>query len=187
MPAMTFLQLAQKILEEGKIPLSPVEIWELAKTKGYDKSVGSQGRTPWNSIGAQLYVDVRDNPDSPFVKASTSPTRFGLKALVESGQLKMPDTMRTSILTKKKIDYLEKDLHPFLAYYGFHYLRAYLKTIRHNKSEKKEFGEWVHPDMVGCHFPFGDWENEVVELSSAMANVAVKSLTENNLDTFYRT
>jgi hypothetical protein len=59
-------------------------------------------------------------------------------------------------------------------YYGFHYLKAYLKTIRHNKSDKKEFSEWVHPDIVGCYFPFGDWKDEVVEVSSLMGNPAVK-------------
>jgi hypothetical protein len=33
----TFLELAEKVLAEEKIPLSSVEIWEVAKKKGYDK------------------------------------------------------------------------------------------------------------------------------------------------------
>lgn len=47
-------------------------------------------------------------------------------------------------------------------------------TIRHHRSVKKEFGEWVHPDLVGCYFPFGDWTDEVVQVSSLMGNTAVK-------------
>ena len=61
-----------------------------------------------------------------------------------------------------------------MGYYGHYYLKAYLKTLHHNKSGKKEFGEWVHPDMVGCYFPFADWEDEVIEVSSLMGNTAIK-------------
>jgi hypothetical protein len=61
-----------------------------------------------------------------------------------------------------------------MVYYGFYYLKAYLKTISHSKSDKKGFGEWVHPDIVGCYFPYRDWEGEVVEVSTLMGNTAVK-------------
>jgi hypothetical protein len=49
-----------------------------------------------------------------------------------------------------------------------------LKTIHHNKSGKKQFGEWVHPDVVGCYFPFNDWKDEVADVSSLMGNTAVR-------------
>ena len=68
----------------------------------------------------------------------------------------------------------EKDLHPFLAYYARTFFQAYTKTIRHEKSKKKEFGEWVHPDMIGVYFPVKDWESEVLELSEATGNSALK-------------
>ena len=32
----------------------------------------------------------------------------------------------------------------------------------------------MHPDIVGCYFPFGDWKNEVVEVSSLLGNTAIK-------------
>lgn len=171
--AFTFLQLAQKVLAEEKRPLSPDEIWQIAQAKGYDKDVGTKGKTPASTVGAQLYVDVRDNPQTLFAKTDTRPKRFVLRSLVETLGVKILDTAQPPIITKKA-EYLEKDLHPFVVYYGFHYLKAYLKTIRHNKSDKKEFGEWVHPDIVGCYFPFGDWKDEVVEVSSLMGNPAVK-------------
>ena len=72
------------------------------------------------------------------------------------------------------MEYLEKALHPFLAYHAFYYPRAYAKTINHSKSETKEYGEWVHPDMVACYFPFKDWRSEVVEVSALLGETAVK-------------
>jgi uncharacterized protein len=169
---LSFFQLAQQVIKEAKHPLTANEIWEIAQEKGYDKELDTKGKTPWATLGARLYVDVRDNPNSIFVATGARPKRFFLRALLDSLGTKILETQ--PIASQKKTEYLEKDLHPFLAYYGFYYLRAYLKTIRHNKSDKKEFGEWVHPDMVGCYFPFSDWKDEVVEVSSLMGNTAIK-------------
>jgi hypothetical protein len=69
---------------------------------------------------------------------------------------------------------MESDLHPLMVYYGYTYLRIYTKTINHNKSKKSGFNEWLHPDIVGCYFPFADWEKEVVELSRLMGNTLIK-------------
>jgi len=170
----TFLQLAQKVIEEEKRPLSAPEIWEIAQAKGYEKGLGTKGKTPWATLGALLYVDVRDNPDSNFVPIGSRPKRFVLRSLVDSLGLEVLETQQPPPVTLKKPEYLEKDLHPFIVYYGFYYLKAYLKSIRHGKSGKKEFGEWVHPDIVGCYFPFSDWKDEVVEVSSLMGNTAVR-------------
>ena len=172
--ASTYLRLAQKVIEDARRPLSVNEIWEIAQAKGYDKEVGTTGKTPWATLGALLYVDVRDNSNSVFVTTGTRPKRFVLRSLVNSLGPKVLDTAQQPAIALNKPEYLEKDLHPFVVYYGFYYLKAYLKTIRHTKSGKKEFGEWVHPDIVGCYFPFSDWEDEVVEVSSLMGNTAVR-------------
>ncbi len=171
MPSV-FLQLAHKVIQEEKRPLSATEIWEIAQAQNYDKEIPTKGKTPWATLGAMLYVDVRDNAQSEFVTTSSRPKKFVLRSLVDSLGIKILEAEPSG--TKKKVEYLEKDIHPFLVYYGFYYLKAYLKTIRHNKSDKKEFGEWVHPDIVGCYFPFSDWKDEVVEVSSVMGNAAVK-------------
>jgi len=172
--ASIYLQLAQKVIEEAKRPLSASEIWEIAQAKGYDKELGRKGKTPWATLGALLYVDVRDNPTSVFVTTGARPKRFVLRSLVGALEPKILDTSKPLPTTLKKPEYLEKDLHPFVVYYGFYYLKAYLKTVHHSKSGKREFGEWVHPDIVGCYFPFSDWTDEVVEVSSLMGNTAVR-------------
>lgn len=172
--AITFLQMAQKVLDEEKQPLTASEIWQIAANKGYEKLVESKGKTPWATLGAMIYVDVRDNPSSLFAPLGARPKRFILKSQMESLGGKIPEITKTPQINTKKFEFLEKDLHPLMVYYGFLYLKAYLKTINHSKSDKKGFGEWVHPDIVGCYFPFRDWEGEVVEVSTLMGNTAVK-------------
>lgn len=170
---ITFLQLAKKVLEEEQRPLSASEIWRIAVTKGYEKELGSKGKTPWQTLGAMLYVDVRDNPSSEFTTIGARPKRFVLKdfaANFSAENLQPVDPQ----LAAKKPKYSEKDLHPLMVYFGFYYMRAFLKTIRHSKSTKKGFGEWVHPDLVGCYFPFSEWEPEVVEVSSLLGDTAIR-------------
>ncbi len=172
---MTFLQLAQKVIAEQKYPMTIGQIWEVAQSKGYDAEVGSKGATPSATLAAQLYVDVRDNPKSTFVSVGARPKRFYLRSLGEPApETTLPAEPETPLAQSMQAPYLEKALHPFLAYYAYYYLHASVKTIHHSKSDKKEFGEWVHPDIVGCYFPFGDWEKEVVEVSSLLGNPAVK-------------
>jgi|LSQX01.3.fsa_nt_gb hypothetical protein len=170
MSKLTFLQLAQKVLAEENRAMSPQDIWDTAVMKGYDKLLGSQGKTPWNSLGARLYVDVRDNPDSAFAVTNSRPKSFYLKdAGIDNTITTIPVTVSHS-----KPSYLEKDLHPFLVYYGHNYLKAHIKTIAAQRSEKKEFGEWVHPDAVGCYFSFQDWADEVVEVSSVFGHSSIR-------------
>ncbi len=197
MEKLTFVELAIRIIEEEKKPLSATDIWEIAKTKGYDKLLHSQGKTPWATLGAQLYCNVRDHKDSPFIKVGTRPKLFHLKKLASNDELKLIEqTQDENILLPKQTEYLEKDLHSFLAYYANYYLKAYTKTIHHSKSDKKEFGEWVHPDMVGCYFPIEDWKPEVVEFGATIGGMAIKifsfeikkELTFGNLrESFFQT
>lgn len=81
MEQMSFYELAIKMIEEEKRPLSAEEIWNIAINKGYDQRIKSKGKTPWASIGALIYVDMRDNKKTPFIKANTRPTKFYLKSL----------------------------------------------------------------------------------------------------------
>lgn len=165
----TFLELSKRVLEEEKRPLSPVEIWEAAKNKGYDLNVGSIGKTPWQSIGAQIYVNIRDKADSPFVKVDSRPKRFYLRSLEETGATSHVD-YPTRI---NKPVYHEKDLHPYLAYYANLYLKAYVKTVSHPKS-KREFSEWLHPDIVGCYFPIKEWTDTLIDFGAAIASTSIK-------------
>ena len=49
---LTFKELAKKILEEEKRPLTTSEIWEIAVKKGYDKLCSNKGKTPDATLSA---------------------------------------------------------------------------------------------------------------------------------------
>ncbi len=166
------------------VPMTSNEIWQVAAERGYDKLLNSKGKTPWNTLGAQIHVNTKDNPRTPFESIGAGPKRFYLKKLKSSINLdKYLNTEKESDIESKlvtedpKKNYLEKDLHSYLAYYAYYFLRAHTKTINHSKSGKKEFGEWVHPDIVGCYFPIDDWEKDVFELSTAIGNTSIKILS----------
>ncbi len=171
MTKLSFIQIAKKVLEESNQALSPEEIWSIAVEKGFDKLILSQGKTPWRSIGAQLYVDVRDNVNSDFAATDTRPKRFYLQA--QAQQAEQP----TEVVKTQKPSFLERDLHPFLAFYAHYYLDAHVKTINASKSSKMSFGEWAHPDAVGCVFSFKKWNSEVVDVSAQLGYPSIRLLS----------
>lgn len=174
MEKLTFYELAKLVLMEERRPLSVEEIWNLAVQKGYDQKIGTKGKTPWASIGALIYVDMRDN-NSPFIKVSSRPTKFYLKPLQKEKKVEefSIEELESEII-QTKLTFSEKDLHPFLTYFASSYMKVFTKTINHSTSSKKEFGEWVHPDLVGWFFPIEEWDNEVYELSNRIGNNTIK-------------
>ena len=166
---MTFLELAERMLIEEKKPLTAIEIWNIATKKGYEKQLNSQGKTPWATLGAQIYVSSKDDSKSIFAKTDSRPKKFYLKSM--ASQIDLEDTTLPEdiiVNKKKKFEYLEKDLHRYLSYFAYYHLNCYTKTINHNISSKKEFGEWIHPDMVGCYFRMEDWKKEVYDFSNSI-------------------
>lgn len=179
---MTFHELAEYILNQNDKPLTANEIWQLAVDQGLNEQLNSTGKTPWATLGARLYVISRDNPDTIFKTIGKRPKRFylkGKKYLIDFNEYEEGKTEEeTEISTTQPTQfYLEKNLHPFLSHFAFYNLNCHCKTLNHSKSDKKSFGEWVHPDMVGCVFPIDDWDNEVLELSSAVGNTSVKFIS----------
>ena len=65
----TFSDLCYDVLAKENAPLTPDAIWKKAVEIGLDKQLGTTGKTPSASIGARLYVDIRDNgEESKFVQ-----------------------------------------------------------------------------------------------------------------------
>lgn len=136
--------------------------------------MGSQGKTPWRTIGAQIYVDMRDNPDSPFIKIDSKPKKFFLKNLISAEELKkIEEEEERKIEASKELKYSERELHPFLTYFANYYMRIYTKTIYHEKSSKKQYAQWLHPDMVGVYLPINEWKNEVLDFAKEIGSPSV--------------
>ena len=115
---MTFNELAEKTLEKAKKPLSPNEIWEKANEYGITEKFQTQGKTPWASIGARIYTDIRDNENTKFIQISKRPSKFYLKRLV-TDEIKLKQEVEKDIESKEKdisksTNFNERDLHPLL-------------------------------------------------------------------------
>jgi uncharacterized protein len=178
----SFLDLAYDVLKQATLPMVYQDIWLAGQQQGLNSKVGSTGKTPWQSLGARLYVDVRDNEHSKFVKVGNRPTRFFLK---ERAHDLSPDTTtklekEESKKTEKKTEYHERDLHPLLTYYAyanpsFNRGRSiFTKTIFHEKSTKTAYNEWIHPDIVGFYLPIEDWRPDVIEFNRLSDNNALR-------------
>lgn len=162
----TGLQLSKLVLSETGEPMTSERIWSYAVEKGYDKQCGVSGKTPWRTIQSQLYVNIRDRPDSVFVQTSRRPPTFGLKGADYTGTAgKGTDESGT----RRASRVLERDIHPLLVSYldSDPHFRGHTKTILHESSTKssKNAEKWMHPDLVSVHFPFEDLDGRTVELA----------------------
>ncbi|HOV14607.1 MAG TPA: HTH domain-containing protein, partial [Spirochaetota bacterium] len=174
---MNFLQFSEMVISEENRPLTQNEIWEIGKTKGYDKEVNSTGKTPWASIGSRIYVDIRDNPNTVFTKLKLKPTKFFLKKLLTDIDLeKLQEQIEETEIKeqKKDLSYKERSLHKYLSWYTYTYHFIYTKTIFHEESNKKKYSQWLHPDIVGVFFPIEQWEPEVLEISKEVGSIGIK-------------
>ncbi len=124
-------------------------------------------------------MQIQDLTQRNFAVIEKRPKRFYLKeqsGLFDSELIESSDNTDEKAIKLPSKKYLEKDLHPFLAQFAYYHLRC-TKTINHSKSNKKEYGEWVHPDIIGCNFPIGDWSPEVLNLSSVVENNSIKIIS----------
>jgi hypothetical protein len=180
--AYSFLDLAYDVLKQSSKPLTYQEVWALASEKGLAANVQSIGKTPWQNVGAQLYVDVRDNDASKFIKVGKRPARFFLK----EREAELPHDAISKIEKEeikgkeKNVSFHERDLHPLLTYFAyanpsFNRGRSILtKTIYHEKSTKSGYNEWIHPDIVGFYLPLEDWKPDVIDFNRLCDNNSLK-------------
>jgi hypothetical protein len=177
---MNFLELAEQIIKTINQPLTPNEIWEKALELGLDQKLNSKGKTPWATLGARLYVDIRDNQSSKFIPIGKRPTKFGLKTVTQN-DLQTVINQQVPILKTEKFS--ERDLHPLLVKFAdtyYHFRGARLKTIFHENSNKskKGYNKWLHPDLVGVYFSFNDqireYEKVIIDFQNDFSIVATK-------------
>ncbi len=182
MAVYSYLDLVYDVLKGSSQPLIYQEIWNQGVDKGLADKIRTKGKTPWQSLGAQLYVDVRDNEESLFIKVGKRPARFFLKEREKELQ---PDSVEKiekeeAKQKEKKTAYLERALHPLLTYFAyanptFNRGRSILtKTISHEKSRRSGYNEWIHPDIVGFYLPLDDWRPDVIEFNRLSDNNSLR-------------
>lgn len=181
----TFLNFAEDTLKTASKPMTYQEIWESGIENKFISKLIITGKTPWQTLGARLFVDIRDNPDTKFIKVGKNPARFFLK----SRQLEInydeltSISQPTQIIESKKesgFGFHERRLHPLLAYFAYTNTsfnrgrQVYTKTIYHEKTRHTALSGWIHPDMVGFYSPIDDWNGKLLEFNRATDKTAIR-------------
>lgn len=162
--AYGFLDLAKEVLEHENIPLSVEEMWEVGNKHDLLRKLSSSGKTPIRTLSAGLYVDIKNNANSIFVQVSKRPAKFFLKS--KTAGLREYEEQQEQI--SKKLKYSERDLHILLSSFinsDVHF-KCFAKTIYHENSKREKSGKnkWLHPDIVGVHFPFESYTENTLKL-----------------------
>ena len=181
-----FIDFAEKVLEISEVPMTFQDIWKKGVELELDKKISTSGKTPWQTLGARLFCEVRDNPESLFVKVGKRPAKFFLKSKMSSlssDVIEKIDQEENIPPKREKTTYTERELHPLLSYFAytntqFNNGKAILtKTIFHEKSKKDGLNEWLHPDIVGVYIPIEDWSNEIIELNKISNSNAIELIS----------
>lgn len=189
----TFLDLAKDVLELGNRPLTITQIWNIGEQNGLTDKIGSSGKTPVNTLQARLYIDIRDNNKSIFQQVSKRPAKFMLKNKRIDEKLLEEEVLDL----QEETSYNERDLHILLS--SFVYVspdfRCVTKTIFHEKTTKvqKGYNQWLHPDLVGVHFPFEEYSDCTLDLQKMLNDEQYeiysfemkKKVTFSNLREYY--
>lgn len=78
---MNFRELVVEVLQKSKESLNNKEIWEESVRLGLHKKLKSYGKTPWETISAYIYTDMKKMGEkSIFIMTSKKPTKFALRA-----------------------------------------------------------------------------------------------------------
>jgi len=181
----SYFDLAYEVLKKAPNPLTYQEVWRVASEQGLTAKLSVTGKTPWQSLGARMYVDVRDNDASRFIPVGKRPTRFFLKERAAELPADVATRLeREEVKEAKKPEtkprFVERDLHPLLAYFAYSNpsfnrgRKIHTKTIYHEKSTKAGYNEWIHPDMVGFYLPLEDWQPNVIEFNRVSDNNSLK-------------
>ena len=184
--AYVYKDLAEEVLKAATAPMSHKEIWAEAQEKDLVKKLTYYNRvnppkTPWMSISSQIYLDMRDNPESTrYIKVGENPVKFFLAARQNELTEAVLKSIKDSEAKQTKSPYHERDLHPLVAYFAYSHplfnrgRSVYTKTIYHEKSNKKTYAEWLHPDIVGFYLPINEWENDLFEFNKISDNNALR-------------
>jgi hypothetical protein len=174
--AYSFMDLAFDVLKDAERPMIYQEIWQIGEQKGFASKLRTAGKTPWETLGAQLYVDVRDNESSRFIKVGKRPAHFFLKQRSSeiTGAVAAKIEKAGELPPKRASGYKERELHPVLTYFAFasptfnRGRPVITKTIFHEKSTGSAYRSWTHPDVVGFSIPLDDWSSDVINFNELL-------------------
>lgn len=173
--AKTIIEVAKEILERKKEALNPIKMYHIANEMGLTKELNLNGKTPWRSFAATIYMNVK-KVDSIFEVVTEKPIKLiKLKNQVINLEAQME---KNSEIKEPKTSYSERDLHPLLTRFAFanDNFKAYTKTIYHESSikTKKGMDKWLYPDIVGVSFEYKDYQKELNKFIGKFSSLPIK-------------
>lgn len=171
--AKTIIDVAKEVLERKKEALNPIKMYHIANEMGLTKELNLNGKTPWKSFVARIYMDIKENPNSIFEVVATKPMLIKLKNQDINLKVQTQNEIKES-----KTSYSERDLHPLLSrFISFNEnFKAYTKTIYHESSikTKKGMDKWLYPDIVGVSFEYKDYQKELNKFIGKFSSLPIK-------------
>lgn len=173
--AKSIIDVAKEVLERKNEALNPIKMYHIANEMGLTKELNLNGKTPWQSFVARIYMDIKENPNSIFEVVATKPMLIKLKNQVINLEAQME---KNSEIKEPKNSYSERDLHPLLSrFISFNEnFKAYTKTIYHESSKKSQKGadKWLYPDIVGVSFEYKDYQKELNKFIGKFSSLPIK-------------
>lgn len=166
-----FLELARDVLVTVHRPLTAKGIWEKGIELGLAQRLNSTGQTPWASVSARLYINIRDDPNSIFYQVSNRPALFYLNGepLPQDFSADGNESVDAPSVTPR---FNEKDIHILLSTFveSNENFRCRTMTIDQNRSERSVSGTnlWTHPDIVGVRFAFDEYRTDTYKLMTSL-------------------
>lgn len=162
------LEVAEQTLRQANKALSPNKMYEIAKSFGLTDKLNLNGKTPWASFGARIYVDLNNNEKTLFEKVQDRPILIKLKdQILPKTELEEEPEEEAE---EEKSTYKESELHQPLVDYLFanQDFKLRSKTINHQESQRGKRGqnEWLHPDIVGVRFEYEEFEKDVIDFTT---------------------
>ena len=139
-------------------------MWAAGCKRELDGKLGSSGKTPVRTLSARIYVDLKNNPESIFTQVSKRPAKFYLKEKDFTSDL---EEMQETDGSRETGRFHERDLHILLSSFVCvdEHFKCIKKTIYHEVSKREKSGKnrWLHPDIVGVHFPFDSYTDNTLK------------------------
>ncbi|WP_086249161.1 HTH domain-containing protein [Campylobacter vicugnae] len=171
--AKSIIDVTKEVLECKNEALNPNQMYHIANEMGLTKELNLNGKTPWASFAARIYMDIKENPNSIFEVVATKPMLIKLK-----NQVINLKTQTQNEIKEPKNSYSERDLHPLLTRFVFanDNFKAYTKTIYHESSikTKKGMDKWLYPDIVGVSFEYKDYQKELNKFIGKFSSLPIK-------------
>ncbi len=125
----SFIKAAIEVLKKAKSPLTPKEITDIALKNNL---LQTSGKTPWLSMGAQIYIDIkRKGNKSFFIKTAKGQFLLNIntvkvsKTQDEPSQMEPPYSITEDLSSKQKGDIAEARVAELIVLYGDKALSCY--------------------------------------------------------------